>query len=84
MTTITIDVRSPERAWPPFMEWMLSQDLDPEDTRAITIDPTDMAAVVTLIKRVHGQSYLENGDVATNEIQVPISSLPPRRADTPD
>lgn len=82
MTPFTIDTRSPERAWEPFMAWLRSQGLEPRDLRAITLDPATMTGTATVMKRKNGKFYVEPGadEVATYTRSVPITTLPPLRA----
>jgi hypothetical protein len=86
--TILINLRSPERAWEPFMEWLRDQGIEPGNCRVVEVDETAMTAEVTECKRdIHGKKYLQGDEVATEERTVRISSLPPlhpsRTADLP-
>jgi len=76
---ITIDTRSPERAWEPFMVWLREQDIEPERTRAVSVDPEAMVADVTFFKLRDGKRYVVRDEMATEVRRVPVSSLPPRR-----
>jgi|GEM_PF-4373075 len=83
--TITIDTNSPERGWPPFLEWLSNQGVDPYQVNAVMFDPDSLEAEVIVHKLRDGKLYVENGDVATETRKVQFSSPPPRRAaDTAD
>jgi len=88
MTFITIDTNSPERGWPPFLEWLANQGVDPTQVKSVTFDPDSLDAEVVVHKLRDGKLYVEDGEdgeIATEARKVELSSLPPRRAaDTAD
>lgn len=76
----TIDTRSPECAWEPFVTWLQGQGVATEHTRAVTVYPSDMVMVVQAMKTdEQGRHYPEGDAAATFKYEVNISSLPPRR-----
>ncbi len=75
---VVIDLRSPERAWGPFMEWLRSQGVKPDNCCAIDVDEEAMRATVTEFKRdMLGKKVVRDGAVVRKERRVRISSLPP-------
>jgi len=86
---ITIDTNSPERGWPPFIEWLSNQGITPTDAKSITFDPESLTATVTLFKTRMGKHYVEivpgiegpeTVTVAVKYQTVQLSSLPPCRS----
>jgi hypothetical protein len=79
---ITFDLRSPERAWEPFVDWLKSQSLWPHNVRELTIDPDTMeASAVLMVRDDAGRVKLapDGLDVLTETKTFTATSPPPRK-----
>lgn len=78
--TTTIDTSSPERGWPPFMDWLRGHGVDPNECTGVELDEQAMTAVVTLTAKRSGKPYLDgNDELATEQRTIQLIGLPPRR-----
>lgn len=77
----TFQAGDPEQGWPPFMDWLRQQGLDPNDVRAVTVDVDAMSMVVTRFRYRDGKHYVINDEVVTYQETRSITSVPPRYRD---
>jgi hypothetical protein len=68
---ITIGVGAPEAGWPPFVEWLSRQGVEPTMCTQITFDPETLNAEVLLFKT--------KDKIATYRKRIQLISLPPRK-----
>lgn len=75
------DSQSPERGWPPFMDWLTSVGLDPALTKSVEIvDDGSAARAVVFDLNEHGKKFIVGDDISAHVEVVSINTLPPRRA----
>lgn len=72
MAVIRVQIGDPETGWPPFMDWVRAQGIDPHDVVALDIDTDAMSAAV------YGPATSRG---AGREWTVEIASEPPLHPD---
>lgn len=70
------DLTSPERGWPPFIDWLRKHELDPGDVRAITVN--EVSAVATLkVRDADGRVIVDGDEIRTRTEPIGLLSDPP-------
>ncbi len=80
-TPITITSESPERGWPPFLDWLRSHDLNPGDVRSISVDGTTATAQI-MVRGVDGFPLVDGDEIRIRTETVAVHTPPPRRIQT--
>jgi hypothetical protein len=76
MAATHFDYTSPERGWPPFLDWLRDHQLDPADVRAV--DVGDVSATVTLtVRGADGIPIVDGDEIRTRTVPVSLLSDPP-------
>lgn len=80
MALVEFTSDSPERGWPPFLNWMKEQGIERSYTYQLDVDTEKMTALVYRHARnAEGHAYLGSDGEKVNDppFEVTISSLPP-------
>lgn len=70
------DAHSPERGWPPFLDWLRTRDLNPADVRAVTVNGTSIIAQ-TMVRGTDGYPIVDGHEVRTRTRRLEQRSTPP-------
>lgn len=76
--TITLDLRSPEVGWEPFVDWCRREGIDPTLCRSLSIVDEGVADVEVYLLNENGEKYLaEPNRVATAVERRTLRTPPP-------
>lgn len=72
------DLSSPERGWEPFLDWLRSHDLNPNDVRSVAVNEVSIVAEL-IVRGDDGAPIVDGGELRTRTQTVALHTDPPRR-----
>lgn len=76
MSATHFDAHSPERGWPPFLDWLRDHDLDPGTVRALIVE-NDRVSAEVFVRGDDGLLVVDGDEVRTRPVVVNLRSAPP-------
>lgn len=79
----TFDVHSPERGWPPFLDWLKSEGIGPDNLVSLTIDEDRCIVATFQAYDRHGELQVDRSrdEVCTYQRTGIVRTLPPLHPD---
>lgn len=77
---VVFDPSSPERGWPPFIDWLKAQGLDPNRVRSLVVHDDGSAVAVLLVDDEQGRLKVVDDEIVTRYQRIDsLTGMPPRR-----